>query len=206
MGGLTGKQVRFMPQDESRAHAHACASADAPLGLTLTSAVSRACRRLCACYTPPTQWAETAALQSSTPMASSWRSTSTGSVRCLPHPFAQVSLPSSLSIPPPALIPLTLTFLPTWCLLSSHLALSPVLAPSYSRRPLPHDASLCRKECKMHHTHAPAVRRSTGPYERVQVERVVLRSIGVDVRYVLWLVGDYDGATQLVDEMLASLA
>lgn len=29
------------------------------------------------------------------------------------------------------------------------------------------------------------------------------RSIGVDVRYILWLVGKYDGATHLVDEMLS---
>jgi len=29
------------------------------------------------------------------------------------------------------------------------------------------------------------------------------RSIGVDVRYILWLVGDYDGATDLVEEMLS---
>jgi hypothetical protein len=29
------------------------------------------------------------------------------------------------------------------------------------------------------------------------------RSIGVDVRYILWLVGDYDGATHLVDELVA---
>jgi len=28
------------------------------------------------------------------------------------------------------------------------------------------------------------------------------RSIGVDVRYILWLVGDYDGATHLVDELV----
>ena len=27
------------------------------------------------------------------------------------------------------------------------------------------------------------------------------RSIGVDVRYILWLVGTYDGAANLVDEM-----
>jgi hypothetical protein len=30
------------------------------------------------------------------------------------------------------------------------------------------------------------------------------RSIGVDVRYMLWLIGEYDGASNLVDEMLAS--
>ena len=30
------------------------------------------------------------------------------------------------------------------------------------------------------------------------------RSIGVDVRYILWLIGDYDGATHLVDELIAS--
>jgi len=30
------------------------------------------------------------------------------------------------------------------------------------------------------------------------------RSIGVDVRYVLWLVGEYDGASHLVKEMLSS--
>ena len=29
------------------------------------------------------------------------------------------------------------------------------------------------------------------------------RSIGVDVRYILWLVGEYDGATHLVEEMLS---
>merc|ERR1712153_250354 len=29
------------------------------------------------------------------------------------------------------------------------------------------------------------------------------RSIGVDVRYILWLIGDYDGATHLVDELIA---
>lgn len=29
------------------------------------------------------------------------------------------------------------------------------------------------------------------------------RSIGVDVRYILWLIGDYDGASYLVDEMLS---
>jgi hypothetical protein len=29
------------------------------------------------------------------------------------------------------------------------------------------------------------------------------RSIGVDVRYMLWLIGDYDGAADLVDEMLS---
>jgi len=29
------------------------------------------------------------------------------------------------------------------------------------------------------------------------------RSIGVDVRYILWLVGDYDCAQDLVREMLA---
>lgn len=29
------------------------------------------------------------------------------------------------------------------------------------------------------------------------------RSIGVDVRYILWLIGDYDGASHLVDEMLS---
>lgn len=29
------------------------------------------------------------------------------------------------------------------------------------------------------------------------------RSIGVDVRYILWLVGEYDGASYLVDEMLS---
>ena len=29
------------------------------------------------------------------------------------------------------------------------------------------------------------------------------RSIGTDVRYILWLVGEYDGATRLVDEMTA---
>ena len=28
------------------------------------------------------------------------------------------------------------------------------------------------------------------------------RSVGVDVRYLLWLVGAYDGATALVDEIL----
>ena len=28
------------------------------------------------------------------------------------------------------------------------------------------------------------------------------RSIGVDVRYILWLVGTYDGAAALVDELL----
>ena len=28
------------------------------------------------------------------------------------------------------------------------------------------------------------------------------RSIGTDVRYILWLVGEYDGATWLVDEMV----
>merc|ERR1712154_193327 len=27
------------------------------------------------------------------------------------------------------------------------------------------------------------------------------RSIGVDVRYMLWLIGEYDGASHLVDEM-----
>ena len=30
------------------------------------------------------------------------------------------------------------------------------------------------------------------------------RSIGVDVRYILWLVGEHDGATHLVDELVAS--
>ena len=30
------------------------------------------------------------------------------------------------------------------------------------------------------------------------------RSIGVDVRYVLWLVGSYDGATHLVEELCAA--
>jgi len=30
------------------------------------------------------------------------------------------------------------------------------------------------------------------------------RSIGVDIRYMLWLIGTYDGATHLVDEMLSS--
>ncbi|EJK46080.1 hypothetical protein THAOC_35275, partial [Thalassiosira oceanica] len=30
------------------------------------------------------------------------------------------------------------------------------------------------------------------------------RSIGVDVRYILWLIGDYDGATHLVDELIAT--
>lgn len=29
------------------------------------------------------------------------------------------------------------------------------------------------------------------------------RSIGVDVRYILWLIGKYDGASYLVDEMLS---
>jgi hypothetical protein len=29
------------------------------------------------------------------------------------------------------------------------------------------------------------------------------RSIGVDVRYILWLIGEYDGATHLVDELIA---
>ena len=29
------------------------------------------------------------------------------------------------------------------------------------------------------------------------------RSIGVDIRYMLWLIGDYDGAANLVEEMLA---
>ena len=29
------------------------------------------------------------------------------------------------------------------------------------------------------------------------------RSIGVDVRYILWIVGTYDGAGALVDELLA---
>lgn len=29
------------------------------------------------------------------------------------------------------------------------------------------------------------------------------RSIGVDVRYILWLIGDYDGASHLVDEILS---
>ena len=30
------------------------------------------------------------------------------------------------------------------------------------------------------------------------------RSIGVDVRYVLWLVGSYDGATHLVEDLCAA--
>ena len=30
------------------------------------------------------------------------------------------------------------------------------------------------------------------------------RSIGVDVRYILWLIGVYDGAKDLVDELLLS--
>ena len=29
------------------------------------------------------------------------------------------------------------------------------------------------------------------------------RSVGVDVRYILWLVGTHDGAQHLVDEMVA---
>ena len=29
------------------------------------------------------------------------------------------------------------------------------------------------------------------------------RSVGVDVRYILWLVGTFDGAQHLVDEMVA---
>ena len=29
------------------------------------------------------------------------------------------------------------------------------------------------------------------------------RSIGVDVRYILWLVGEYGGATHLVEEILS---
>ena len=29
------------------------------------------------------------------------------------------------------------------------------------------------------------------------------RSIRVDVRYILWLIGDYDGATHLVDALIA---
>ena len=30
------------------------------------------------------------------------------------------------------------------------------------------------------------------------------RSIGVDVRYILWLIGEYDGANHLVDELIST--
>jgi len=46
-------------------------------------------------------------------------------------------------------------------------------------------------------------RQRQGLMNEFKWSRKYSRSIGVDVRYILWLIGDYDGATHLVDELIA---
>eukprot|EP00957_Ditylum_brightwellii_P031797 2411422-Ditylum_brightwellii.AAC.1 len=46
-------------------------------------------------------------------------------------------------------------------------------------------------------------RQRQGLMNEFKWSRKYSRSIGVDVRYILWLIGEYDGASHLVDELIA---